>query len=233
MILVLSLAWPYYGVQGEALPWRQTAFVIGGVAFAIAGLTRQPVWWRIMHGVFMPLAWLVGQWQIDPGWFLLAFFLLLLTYRGAVSGQVPLYLSNASTVNALATLLDKHPKTRFVDLGAGIGSTVLPLARRFPGTHFIGVENAPLTWLIGRLRSRSANLEWRWGDLWETSLHDADVVYAFLSPAPMPDLWLKAKAEMRPGTLFISNSFPIPDVAPESIVDVDCQPPRPLYCYRL
>ncbi|HRE18982.1 MAG TPA: class I SAM-dependent methyltransferase [Rhodocyclaceae bacterium] len=234
VILVLSMAWPYYVVRNESLPWQQTALFIGGLAFVLATLTRQPLWWRIMHGLFVPLAWLAAQWQIDPGWFLLAFILLLLIYRGAVTGQVPLYLSNQATVDALGGLLREHGNPRFLDLGAGIGSTVVPLARQLPSAQFTGVENAPLTWLAGRLRSLGqTNLAWRYGDFWKVSLADHDVVYAFLSPAPMPRLWQKAKAEMRAGSLFISNSFAIPEREPDYIVEVDCQPPRPLYCYRL
>jgi len=233
VMAVLSLAWPYYLVRGEALPWQQTAMIIGGVAFLFATLSGQTSWWRVIHGIFVPLAWLVSQWQIDPGWFLLAFMLLLLVYRGAVSGQVPLYLSNRATVDALAGLLAEHAHLRFLDLGAGIGSTVVPLAERFPAARLAGVENAPLTWLVGWLRSRgNKNLDWRWGDLWATPLAGHDVVYAFLSPVPMADLWQKVRAEMAPGSLFISNSFPVPDVEPERIIEVDSQPPRRLYCYR-
>jgi hypothetical protein len=64
-------------------------------------------------------------------------------------------------------------------------------------------------------------------------LGDYDVVYAFLSPAPMPRLWEKVQAEMQPGNLFISNSFPVPGATPDRIIEVDCTPPRPLYCYQL
>jgi quinol-cytochrome oxidoreductase complex cytochrome b subunit len=32
VILVLSLAWPYFGLQGEAMPWGATSLLIGGVA---------------------------------------------------------------------------------------------------------------------------------------------------------------------------------------------------------
>ena len=234
VIVVLSLAWPYFGVLGQAMPWRETALIIGGVALLLATLTRQPLWWRVMHAAFVPLAWLVTQWQIDPGWFLLAFIILLLVFRGAVSGQVPLYLSNQATVTALDALLNEQAAARFVDLGAGVGSTVVPLARRRPSGHFTGIENAPLTWIAGWLRSRGQrNLDWRWGNLWACPLGDYDVVYAFLSPAPMPELWEKARREMRPGTLLVSNSFPIPGVTPAQVIEVDCQPPRPLYCYRL
>lgn len=233
-ILVLSLAWPYYGMRAAAMPWRETALVIGGIAFVLASATRQPLWWRVMHAAFMPLAWLVTQFDIDPGWFLLAFVLLLLVYRGAVTEQVPLYLTNIDTAHTLAEVMAGRPAPRFVDLGAGVGSMLRPLAERFPAGRFVGVENAPLTWAAGWLRTRSrSNIRWRWGDLWQTDLKDFDVVYAFLSPAPMPALWEKARTEMRPGSLLVSNSFPVPDVAPSRVVEVGCTPRRTLYCYEL
>lgn len=230
---VLSLAWPYYGMRGEVLPWPGTALLIGVVALALATLTRQPWWWRAMHTVFVPLAWLVGQFDIDPGWFLLLFILLLLVYRGAIAGQVPLYLSNTETAAALGELIAKRPEVRFLDLGAGVGSTLIPLARTRPDGHFAGAENAPLTWLAGRLRSRRlANCDFRWEDLWRAKLGDFDVVYAFLSPAPMPELWRKVEAEMRPGSLFVSNSFAVPDVEPSVIVEVGDARQTRLYCYQ-
>lgn len=233
-ILVLSLAWPYFGMRAEAMPWAETAFVIGFVAFSLASLTRQAIWWRFIHAAFMPLAWAVAQYPIDPGWFLLAFILLLLVYRGALTGQIPLYLSNKATVAALEQLLTEQPGRRFIDLGAGVGSTVLPLARRLPHWQFTGVENAPLTWLGGWWRTRrQPNLCWQWGNLWESKLHQVDVAYAFLSPTPMPELWEKVQKEMPAGSLLVSNSFPVPDGVPERIIEVDCTPPRPLYCYRI
>ncbi len=232
-ILVLSLAWPYFGVQGEAMPWRETSLAIGGVALLFATLSRQPWWWRVIHAGFMPLIWATHQLAIDPGWFLLAAILLLLVYRGALTGQVPLYLSNKQTVQVLADLLAERGDSRFLDLGAGLGSTTVPLADALPDSHFTGYENAPLTWLVGLLFSVGRpNIRWRWDDLWQAHLGDYDVVYAFLSPAPMPQLWEKVQAEMKPGSLFISNSFPVPGATPDRIIEVDCTPPRPLYCYQ-
>ncbi len=233
-ILVLSLAWPYFGLHGEAMPWRETSLAIGAAALLFATLSRQPWWWRVIHAGFMPLVWYTQSLAIDPGWFLLAAILLLLVYRGALTGQVPLYLSNKQTVQALAKLLAERGDSRFLDLGAGVGSTTVPLADALPDSHFTGYENAPLTWLVGRLLSVGRpNIRWRWDDLWQARLGDYDVVYAFLSPAPMPRLWEKVRAEMKPGSLFISNSFPVPGVTPERVIEVDCTPPRPLYCYAL
>jgi hypothetical protein len=59
------------------------------------------------------------------------------------------------------------------------------------------------------------------------------VVYAFLSPAPMPRLWTKALAEMAPGTLLVSNTFTIPGVAPEQTIVLPGRSDARLYVYRL
>lgn len=233
VMAVLSLAWPYYGLRGEALPWPETALLIGAAGAVLATITRQPWWWRVMHALFAPLAWLVSLAEIDPGWFLLAFGLLLLVYRGAVTGQVPLYLSNRSTATALLALLPAGT-ARCCDLGAGIGSVLRPLAEARSDAHFTGVENAPATWLCGWLLTRPyRNLDWRMASLWDTPLGGFDVVYAFLSPAPMARLWQKAQAEMKPGTLFVSNSFAVPDQVPSEIVAVDDGRQTQLFCYRL
>jgi hypothetical protein len=181
----------------------------------------------------MPLIWLTQSLNIDPAWFLAGFVFLLLVFRGALSGQVPLYLSNKETVAALAELLAARGDSRFLDLGAGLGSTTVPLADALPDSHFTGYENAPLTWLVGRFFSLGRpNIRWCWDDLWQAKLGDYDVVYAFLSPAPMAQLWAKVETEMPAGSLFISNSFPVPGVVPSSIIEVDCTPARPLYCYQ-
>lgn len=233
LFAVLSLAWPYFGMRNEELPWPATAFAIGGVALLIATLTRQPWWWRAIHTVFAPLAWGVAQLAIDPGWFLLIAILLLLVYRGALSGQVPLYFSNADTADALSGLLAERPQLHFIDLGAGVGSIVRPLASARPAASFTGIENAPATWLAGRLRTAGLkNCTWCWGDIWQARLAEYDVVYAFLSPAPMPALWQKVVAEMRPGSLFISNSFPVPEVEASRIVEIDDARQTRLYCYQ-
>lgn len=233
-LAVLSLAWPYYGIRNDDLPWPQTALAIGAVAVLFASVTRQPWWWRVMHALFAPLAWGVSGLPLDPGWFLLLFILLLLVYRGALTGQVPLYFSNRASAAALAELTADRRDLHFLDLGAGIGSVLIPLARERPDGHFTGVENAPLTWLVGRLRAaRLANCDWRWGDIWQSDLSRYDVVYAFLSPAPMTALWEKVENEMRPGSLLVSNSFAIPVVEPSSVLEVGDARQTRLYCYRI
>lgn len=234
VILVLSLAWPYFGLRGTPLPWPETALGIGAVALLLARLSRQPAWWLWIHALFAPAGWAVSRLDIPPGWFLLGFIVLLLFFRGAASGRIPLYLSNAATVEALGDIFRQNKGLRFVDLGAGIASTLVPLARALPDRQFTGVENAPASWAIGRIRTRRiANVFWRHANLWDQALADYDGVYAFLSPAPMAALWQKALREMKPGSLFVSNSFAVPDVSPTEIVEINDTRQTQLYCYRI
>ena len=233
LVVVLSLAWPYFGLRGETLPWPETALAVGAVALLIASLTHQPWWWRVIHALFAPLACAVAALSLDPAWFLLAFVLLWVVYRGALDGQVPLYLSNRETADAIAGLTADFKGMRFVDLGAGVGSVLCPLSEARPDAHLAGIENAPASWLIGYLRTLPrANCRWHWGDLWRARLAQYDVVYAFLSPAAMPGLWAKVEQEMQAGSLFISNSFAVPGAAASQVVEVADARRTRLYCYR-
>ncbi|GEM_PF-3065610 len=63
--VVVSLAWPYYAMRGEDLPWPHAAFAIAAVALLLASLSHQRWWWRLIHAAFAPLAWSVSQLSID------------------------------------------------------------------------------------------------------------------------------------------------------------------------
>lgn len=239
ILLVTTVAWPYYAVYDSPPPWGLLSLATGACAGALAWATRQPLWWRIIHPLFLPLAWMVSSLQIAPGWFLLSFITLFLIYRGALSGRIPLYLSNGQTANALLDIADQHHTCRMIDLGAGFGGVTRRFITKRPQIKAAGVENAPLTWLIGYLINRllfhrtAHGIDWRYGTLWNIDLGEFDLVYAFLSPEPMPSLWQKAKAEMQPGALLVSNSFPVPDVEPTSIVELGDPRATILYCYTL
>lgn len=180
------------------------------------------------------MAWLVSSLDIDPGWFLAAFISTLLVFRGALEGRIPLYTSNKATALALGSMIADQHGLRFIDLGAGLGSVVSRLAESRLDLSVTGIENAPLTWLVGRLRTlRKTNCDWLWGDLWHIDLSRFDVVYAFLSPSPMPDLWSKVVQEMRPGTIFISNSFTIPGRSADKVIAIDDARQTRLYCYYI
>jgi hypothetical protein len=64
------------------------------------------------------------------------------------------------------------------------------------------------------------NCHIRFQSIWKADLSKFDVVYCFLSPVPMPGIWEKAKAEMKKGSLLISNTFEIPGVKPTQKIEL-------------
>jgi hypothetical protein len=210
------------------------AAIQGVSAFLVATLLSQPPWWRAIHLVFLPLV--AGALQLDlPPWlYLLAFALLVSVYWRTFRGDVPLYLSNQATAKAALELLPARGGVRAVDLGAGTGGLLRHLAQGRPDGLFTGIELAPLPYLLTRLATSDLpNCTVKRGDFWDDHLAAYDVVYAFLSPPAMPRLWQKARAEMRPGSLLVSNSFPIPDATPQQVVEVADRRHTHLYCYAL
>lgn len=194
----------------------------GMLALALSRAARLPVWWLWIQAGFVPGLALASRPQAPPWVWLAGFILLWLIFRSNPRERVPLYLSNRATWDAVAKLLPKRGPFSFVDLGCGLGGGLAGLARRYPEGRFRGVESAPLLYLWAWSRARRwPNLRIRWGDLWAEDLSRHDVVYAFLSPEPMPELWSKARKEMRAGSLFISNGFEVPGFVPDRVITLN------------
>ncbi|MDQ7989852.1 MAG: class I SAM-dependent methyltransferase [Candidatus Dactylopiibacterium sp.] len=217
-----------------ALPLIALAALQGVLAAAFATLLRSARWWVLIHLAFCP-ALVIARTAGLPGWIYgLAFAGLAGVYWSTFRTQVPLFLSNHVTVHRLAASLPVRASQRVLDVGSGTGSFVRRLARLRPQWQIRGIETAPVPYLVSSLRTRGqANVRMQREDFWQHDLSGYDIVYAFLSPVPMRMLWRKALREMRAGTLLVSNTFEVPGVEPERIIQVDDKRHTRLYCYRV
>lgn len=231
-----------------ALLLQCAAFALTQSALGIAGLQASPMliawlcglsaavlslffglakWWLLIQLLFAPTLILMLGLELPPSVSLGAFLILLFIYWSTFRTQVPLYLSSQKVWQALANLLpakNVDSGFKFVDLGSGLGGVLTHLARVRPDGFYTGVESAPFPFLWSWLRIRLGdyhNCKVHWDSLWDVDLSTHDVVFAYLSPMPMEKLWLKARAEMRPGSIFISSTFSIPDQPPDATVQVD------------
>lgn len=206
--------------------WRpslwQAALGQGALAAALGhglGLRR---WWLPLNLAFVPALLALHGRAWPAWWFLAAFLALLLINWNSFRERVPLYLSGARTRRRLSERLAGLPADfRFVDLGCGLGGALVQLARDYPRARLVGVETAPLPFLLAWLRCLPhRNCQVRYRSLWDEPLGDYDAVYCFLSPAPMAALWAKARREMRAGSLLISNSFEVPGVPAGEVIEL-------------
>lgn len=197
-------------------------------------LLRQPPWWIGIHMLFFPAVMLMLNQTIAAEWYLGMVVLMMLVFWGTIKGDVPLFLSSGAVAETVKTIVTEEQARIFGEFGAGIGSVTIPLAKQLPRLEIDAFELAPIPWFINTLRSRNhlAIKSYR-KSFWLCDFGRYDVVFAFLSPAVMPELGSKVRLAMRPGTLFISSSFPVPDWEPEFIRDVNDRLGTKLYGYRI
>lgn len=199
-------------------PFNQAIFIAVALALILSWFWHDGRWWLLIHASFLPLVLIALRFDIAPAWYLLAFVLFWLIFSSAVTHRVPLYLSGSAALRELECL--PIADARFLDLGAGTGTVLRGLARVRPDLKLTGIEQAFLPWLLGYLRvPRGAR--WLKGDYASHDLADYDVVYAFLSPEAMPALWDKVRAQMRPGSVFVSNTFEVPGVSADAEVELN------------
>lgn len=229
----LALAAGVMFVAGRPLLLFLNAVFEGGVAAYLSFRWGMRPWWIPIQFLFFPLLLVLLSLQIAPSFFLGLFLLMVSVYWSVFRSQVPLYLSSNQAWQAVAGILPKHAGVRMIDLGSGIGGMLKFLSGACENVELVGIEAAPLPFFLGWLRTTGNRCRMRFGSLWDVDLAGFDVAYAYLSPVPMSRLWEKVKEEMHPGSLFISNTFAVPDVMPAATVQLDDFHKSTLYIYRI
>jgi SAM-dependent methyltransferase len=232
LLLLMRLS----GIQPAPL---MGAALCGAVAALLSRFAGMAGWWGLIQFLFPPALVLTLALDITPGFFLAAFVIMAAVYWSTFRTQVPLYFSSHKIWQALELLLPQQVPGKsftFVDLGCGIGGVLTYLAQARPDGYYTGIETAPLPALVSWLRIRLGgyyNCTIQQGSLWTNDLAQYDVVFSYLSPVPMEPLWRKAKKEMRPGTLFVSNTFAVPGQPPQQTYTVDDLHRSTLYIWRM
>jgi len=180
------------------------------IAWGLSVWLRLPRAWQLFNLLAIPAALLYLELELPAGVLLAALIVSVLIYLPTLWTRVPWYPTHPESYARIAAELPTDRPFTFIDLGCGFGRLLTSLARARPNGRFTGVEISPLPWLIGVIRARltpGRNAEVKLQSLWRTDLGQYDVVYAFLAPGPMPELWRKVQRECRPSTVFMTNAF--------------------------
>lgn len=219
--------------QLSVTPWHfifWQALISSLVSFFIFRLP----YWFVTISVLLPVCFILAfsYLHFSSSIYGIIFLVLALTFSHTLKERVPLYLTNNTTNDSLKNIIEKRHFKKVLDLGSGLGGVVRSLSAE--NIQAIGVESAPLLWIYSTL----ASLITRKGkilrqNIWKTHLSEFDLVYAFLSPAIMDDLFIKVKKEMKTGSVFVSNSFEVVGVKPTEVLMLDDQRKTKLFLYQI
>lgn len=233
---LISLIFIKIGIQLFHYNLSSLSFLILQIFLAVfigQVLFKLPKWFFIISILFPLFIFMAFSYiHISSGIYGLLFLFFALTFSHTLKERVPLYLTNKKTNEALIKIIEEKKVQSFLDLGSGLGGVVRAIATL--KINSIGVESAPLLWgissLISILTFKGKILR---RNIWDTSLSEFELVYAFLSPAIMNKLYLKVKLEMKPGNLFVSNSFEVDGETPDEIWELSDARKTLLYFYKI
>jgi len=204
------------------------------LAVFLAYISNMAKWWRWIHFIFPMSVWLMSQWQISNTFYLIGFLLSLSLYWTTFRTQVPFYPSMPIVWQQVLALIPQQQAMRIVDIGSGLGDMSMYIAEKRPDCVVDGTEIAPLPWLISVVRSKlkGSKVVFKFGDYRALDFASYDLVFAYLSPAAMTDLWLMARTQMRTGSLLVSYEFDIDGVAPSQVIQLGEQK-KMLYIWKI
>lgn len=200
-------------MSGTAPPLLVLILLQGVCAYGLSIAVNMARWWRYIQLFFPWSIWLALQWDIPAHYFFLGFAVFAALFWSVFLTQVPFYPSRPAVWSAVAQLLPNQT-IRILEIGSGLGNFAIHMAQSRPESRVEGIEIAPLPWFISICQAwvRQSKVRFQLGNYERVHFSEYDLIFAYLSPAAMPELWEKAIKEMAPNSLLISHEFPVPGV---------------------
>ena len=138
-------------------------------------------------------------------------------------------------VEAMLKLAKVGPNDVVFDLGSGDGRIPIAAVQKFNAKKAVGVDINPERIKEAEANHKAANVgekvRFVLGDMFEQNISEATVVTLYLLPSLNVKLMPKFKAELKPGTRIVSQSFDMMGQwEPEETINVDG---RPVYLWTI
>lgn len=143
--------------------------------------------------------------------------LLLATATINMFFRVPYVPSNPRAVRKMVKMARLKKGEIVYDLGCGDGRLLIEAERKNVDAR--GYELAPIPFLLAQLQKlwNRSNVKIYAKNFFDSNLKDANVIFCYLGPETMAQLYKKLKKECRKGTKIISNTFTIHGVKPVKV----------------
>jgi 16S rRNA A1518/A1519 N6-dimethyltransferase RsmA/KsgA/DIM1 with predicted DNA glycosylase/AP lyase activity len=124
-------------------------------------------------------------------------------------------------INELKKL--KPQKGPIYELGAGYGTLAIAMAKTFPDTKIIAIELSPPVYFIlwiRKLWNRCNNLTLMRKNIYKIDYGDAEIIVCYLFTRAMFRLQYNHFDKLKKGTKIITNTFSIPEMKIEQLIEV-------------
>jgi len=203
------------------LPELLFLIIQGLVAALLARALKLAIWWQWILFIFPLAIWLALKLDLTPSFLFGGFLIFVLMYWSVFLTQVPYYPSGQGACDIVAKLIDHQKQLKILEIGSGLGGFSIQLAKIHPNSTYMGIEIAPLPFLISLIRSKyqGSKVSFKLGNYEKVDFAHFDLVFAYLSPAAMPKLYEQCKAQMKPGSVLVSYEFNVPGVKPSNTLE--------------
>jgi SAM-dependent methyltransferase len=204
-----------------ALPELLFLMLQGIVAALLARALKLAIWWQWILFIFPLAIWLALKLDLTPSFLFGGFLIFVLMYWSVFLTQVPYYPSGQGACDIVTKLIDHEKQLKILEIGSGLGGFSIQLAKIHPKSTYMGIEIAPLPFLISLIRSKyqGSKVRFKLGNYEKVDFAHFDLVFAYLSPAAMPKLYEQCKAQMKPGSILVSHEFNVPGVKPSNTLE--------------
>jgi SAM-dependent methyltransferase len=164
---------------------------------------------------------------------LLALIAMMGLYWNTLITRVPYYPSNQLVWEAVAKLLPNQQPCRVLEIGSGLGGFSRYISKYHAQVQCLGLETAPIPCLASMVLSKleRANCSFQRKNYENEDFSQYDLIFAFLSPAAMPSLFVKAAQELHPKAQIISYMFAWPQEALPNLQTIQLANGESLYVY--
>jgi ribosomal protein L11 methylase PrmA len=136
---------------------------------------------------------------------------IIISIASMIKGAVYLPSSNGK-VKQMLDMVHIKPGMKTADLGSGDGRIIIAMAEKGAVAHGYEINPFLVLWSQYRIRKRKLqkNAVIHWGNFWSENYSSFDVVVIYGIFYIMEEVGKKLSKELKPGSLIVSNGFPIP-----------------------
>jgi len=140
----------------------------------------------------------------------------------------------AGMIDALRTYAPDHTQNNIAELGCGWGGLIASILRADKTAQITGFEGFWIPALVSRIRFIFyRRVKIRQTDFTKTDLSEFNIVLCYLSHAHMKILETKFRTELKPGSIIISNAFPMPEWPPIKEITTKAVVTHKIYIYKV